>query len=336
MHRALSGNVHRAVGQDFVLNMDDVLYFTGLVNEFAKFCDEHGLEVVTNEEEIKQHDTGEPRNSVINGRRDSAKKYGPQENSHAQEDEGLEGNCQKEEKKGVVRFASAEVIMEYNDDDGSGSDIESAHSTIATKPHRRHSSVLSFAAQKALTINRLTGMCRWVASRLAFLSPATLIMLSNCLLDMIRGFDPSEPLPDDFEDPEFRESRLDGPAKVVASLDTTGLDALVIVGVNANDRPGLLLDISKELHSLGLQLHHTEASVMLGRSISVWRCSLIDDADKEDPNEEEIEGVLRVSTSFDSLFFLDLFDFSSNILTVCRTFLKLEMGLEQQNAVGCL
>ena len=49
VHRAATGNVHRAVGQEFVLNVGDILYFTGLVEGFGQFCEEHGLEVVTNE-----------------------------------------------------------------------------------------------------------------------------------------------------------------------------------------------------------------------------------------------------------------------------------------------
>lgn len=51
VHRAATGNVHRAVGQDFVLNVGDILYFTGLVEGFGAFCEEHGLEVITNEVE---------------------------------------------------------------------------------------------------------------------------------------------------------------------------------------------------------------------------------------------------------------------------------------------
>ena len=49
VHRAATGNVHRAVGQEFVLNVGDILYFTGLVEEFGSFCEEHGLEILTNE-----------------------------------------------------------------------------------------------------------------------------------------------------------------------------------------------------------------------------------------------------------------------------------------------
>lgn len=44
VHRAATGNVHRAVGQDFVLNVGDILYFTGLVEGFGEFCQENGLE----------------------------------------------------------------------------------------------------------------------------------------------------------------------------------------------------------------------------------------------------------------------------------------------------
>jgi hypothetical protein len=52
VYRARSGNMHRAVGQDFVLNVDDVLYFTSLVHEFAKFASDHGLEIITHEVDL--------------------------------------------------------------------------------------------------------------------------------------------------------------------------------------------------------------------------------------------------------------------------------------------
>ena len=55
VHRFATGNVHRAVGQDFVLNAGDILYFTGLVEGFGGFCDEHGLEMITNEIEDTIH-----------------------------------------------------------------------------------------------------------------------------------------------------------------------------------------------------------------------------------------------------------------------------------------
>ena len=52
VYRHETGNVQRAVGQDFVLNVGDILYFTsGFPESFATFCDENGLEVVINEVE---------------------------------------------------------------------------------------------------------------------------------------------------------------------------------------------------------------------------------------------------------------------------------------------
>lgn len=68
----------------------------------------------------------------------------------------------------------------------------------------------------------------------------------------------------------------------------------VVVGVNANDRPGLLLDISKGLLRLNLSLRHTEASVVGQRSISIWRCELLEN---DLPDLEEIWSVLNVSVA---------------------------------------
>ena len=50
--RAATGNVHHAVGRDFVLSNGDILYFTGLIEEFSEFCTEHGLEMVTDDEDV--------------------------------------------------------------------------------------------------------------------------------------------------------------------------------------------------------------------------------------------------------------------------------------------
>ena len=42
--RKATGNVHTAVSPEFVLEVDDVLYFTGFIDSFGEFCEEHGLE----------------------------------------------------------------------------------------------------------------------------------------------------------------------------------------------------------------------------------------------------------------------------------------------------
>ena len=81
--------------------------------------------------------------------------------------------------------------------------------------------------------------------------------------------------------------------KVVVTSD----HEFVVVGVNAQDRPGLLLDISKGLLRLNLSLRHTEARVVAQRSISIWRCELLD---SELPDLEEIWSVLNALLENDS------------------------------------
>lgn len=49
VHRAATGNIHRAVGQDFVLNAGDALYFTGVIEGFDEFCEEHGMKVISDD-----------------------------------------------------------------------------------------------------------------------------------------------------------------------------------------------------------------------------------------------------------------------------------------------
>ena len=78
------------------------------------------------------------------------------------------------------------------------------------------------------------------------------------------------------------------PAKVVVAAEKD----LIAVGINARDRPGLLLDVSKALLRLNLSLRHTEASVVGQRSLSIWRCELMD---SDLPDFEEIWSVLNVS-----------------------------------------
>ncbi|KAL7425520.1 hypothetical protein ACHAXM_000054, partial [Skeletonema potamos] len=102
----------------------------------------------------------------------------------------------------------------------------------------------------------------------------------NKMTDAIRGFDHAKLEPD-----------FTGLApKVIVAVDSQSLEDVVIVGINAADRPGLLLSISTGLHSVGLQLHHTEAAVILDRSVSVWRCEFIE---KNRMEPKEIEESLK-------------------------------------------
>ncbi len=89
-------------------------------------------------------------------------------------------------------------------------------------------------------------------------------------------------------------------AQIVIAADNRSSSRLVLMGVNARDRPGLLLDISKCLLRLDLQLHRTEAAVLDERSISVWRCTYMENFE---PDAGEISAVLSVSIEEMSLLY---------------------------------
>lgn len=116
----------------------------------------------------------------------------------------------------------------------------------------------------------------------------TKLLIVVCL-DVIRGVERDEPTGDEnlkaLQRRPNRSMIQDAAPKVVVTSD----HEFVVVGVNARDRPGLLLDLSKGLLRLKLSLRHTEASVVGQRSISIWRCELVE---AELPDLEEIWSIL--------------------------------------------
>ena len=80
-----------------------------------------------------------------------------------------------------------------------------------------------------------------------------------------------------------------GPPKVTVELDPEDPTAgRMVLGISAPDRPGLLHDISQGLNRLQVQLLHCEASVVAGRSVSIWRLQVI----KKETTREEISTVI--------------------------------------------
>jgi len=254
VYRARSGNIHRAVGKDFVLNVGDTLYFTGMVEGFGQFCEDNGLEVVTNEVDITQ--------GPSEVKHHPSEKHGVGNNDVGNNDDGDDGADYQGElqQKKAVTFGSTVQVLEFND-------VESPPLTIETN-FRSQSSYLSAETEK-----------------LHLSAETEKLQAINRLTDMIRGYDPSEQLPE-------KNPILASSSQVTVFIDTQALEEVVLVGINMIDRPGLLLDISRGLHSLGLQLHHTEASVILNRSISIWRCELIEDSASERHKEGEMQNFL--------------------------------------------
>jgi di/tricarboxylate transporter len=187
VHRASTGNVHHAVSPDFVLSVGDVVYFTGLIEEFGEFCEEHGLEVVTNE----------------------VKDDLQLQSSEVADDFPVEVGVTKES------------MIEYDE------------------------------SERQRSINKIT--------------------------DQIRE-----------RTPLAAGETGTSPSKIVVVSDSH--DRAFVVGVDAPDRPGLLLDISKGLLRLNLQVRHTEAKVLGERSLSIWRCECVE---LTLPDLEEVWSVLH-------------------------------------------
>jgi di/tricarboxylate transporter len=195
VHRASTGNLHRAVSRDFVLSMGDILYFTGAVETFGAFCEEHGLELVTNEVELAL-----PKGDV------------------------KDTNDLPELEMSVEVGVSKQSLMD--------ADFE----------------------ERSRIINHMVDMIHEAQQP--------------------RQFEHTDPL------------RPTDPTQIVVTVEKE----LVVVGINTVDRAGLLLDISKGLLRLKLQLHHTEAAVVTGRSVSVWRCETME---SQVADLEEIWSVLH-------------------------------------------
>jgi di/tricarboxylate transporter len=251
VHRAATGNVHRAVGQEFVLNVGDLLYFTGLVESFGEFCEEHGLEVITNE-------TMEL----------------PQGKDHTGEVEATAEQATSEPKYDTDNFLRPNGIV--------SGDLPTVHEVPQGK--------LDVPVEIGITPESLRASDEQERLRLI-----------HRMTDQIRNI-PIEgdkivlgKIPGKATGAKKRVAssglRSSDPAQIVVTSDVHDTQRLVLVGINARDRPGLLLDISRGLLRLNLQLHHTEARVIDERSISIWRCEFA--TESELPDLEEIWSVLN-------------------------------------------
>ena len=276
VHRAATGNIHRAVGPEFVLNVGDTLFFTGLVESFGDFCEEHGLEVVTNE--LLGQRTG--NNSML---------MNSQQTSLMGTSANIDGDDTEREK--TVKFRDDHEVLGSTDGDnadgsmahdcGAGSEdglMDGQHITdgCADAPPvdmidisgddigiTKQSCVSADVESRLRSINRMTDMIRGI-------TPAPSNTEEDLVINSRKGLSHATSSMSLFMEP-------DAPARIVVVVDTNEEKRpLVVVAINTRDRPGLLLDISRGLLRLGIQLHHSEASVIQARSISIWRCEILD------------------------------------------------------------
>ncbi|KAL7576540.1 hypothetical protein ACA910_018036 [Epithemia clementina (nom. ined.)] len=344
VHRAATGNVHRAVSKDFVLNVGDILYFTGHnVEHFGEFCAENGLEVVTNEISTQhnhhllpqsptlaitenRHDDAAPLSTIAlvnnhdhnNNNNETATGELPNESLEDDWDPTISTSSLKIRQWQSQPSLELETIMEDNNIDNDD-DKKIADTVGCTKE-----SLLAADYDELIrNINRMRDIIRNAntsssqRSIIAPDAPTTATASGTTLvgpggrggataagsagnhahhyqqIPIKRGSvaSPRSPTPQQVNTVDGL--RPNDPPKIVVTIEKD----LVVVGINARDRAGLLLDISKGLLRLDLQLHHTEAAVFIERSVSIWRCQVIG---TELPDVEQIWSVLNALLSTDS------------------------------------
>lgn len=250
--RAATGNMHRAVGQDFVLNVGDILYFTGLVEEFGDFCHEHGLELITTEVDVA-----------------TTTKNGRSSNGHHNAVDGLtNGDADAASPLNDESVALPTILQQSEELAPIGEDDEGENGEDdAWRLGETGQSLMQYEDEARLrSINKITDMIRGTYE------PA---MVDMHQLDSRRnkGRRRRKTVSSLFEEYD--------PTKIIIVKDSNiryGDKPMVMIAVNCRDRPGLLLDISRGLLRLSLQLHHSEAAVIGFRSLSVWRCEALEDA----------------------------------------------------------
>ena len=232
--RASTGNVHHAVGPDFVLEVGDILYFTGLVETFGEFCAEHGLEVVTNEVDHhhpQQHSNNQDVDvdAVISGMSGSI--------SHVPDDEPANN-----EEDALLLSTSFDA---YKDDMGNTIEVD-----LDNDIGHSVESLLGSQPQECMRV-------------VYHMQDAIRGEPNAYKIAMPKNKRHSSKSPRDSSPQSSGKDRV-----VVAMLDPD----LVVVALETADRAGLLLDIAKCLSRLDLDLQHTEAAVLQDRSLSIWRC----------------------------------------------------------------
>jgi len=141
VYRASTGNVHRAVGPDFVLNVGDILYFTGMVKEFGKFCAENGLEVVTTDHDATVHTNHQAAQSMDDAFNESPT---PADTGGKQVRFAADVNEESERKQKLERGpTSGRMIIDVDND--------------VEQTSKRRLSILGPETDKLQAINKMTG-----------------------------------------------------------------------------------------------------------------------------------------------------------------------------------
>ena len=271
----------RAIGPEFILNQGDILYFTGMIESLGKVCAEYGLMAITQEYDEDEDegaretsfDGGDEKDVVAMHSASSIADLQKLARTHA---------IYKESEGGIYALRKRRQKARPRRSHGSNQDSSDAGSALPLSPGYSSSDGNAYTSGGASDSD--DGTARAIKAQ-------ALRMYGENLKNALG------------------EARGDGDAMISAKESETALgpplvtvdvdpDAdqnnpehvgRMVLGISANDRPGLLHDISQALNRLRVQLLHCEASAVGSRSVSIWRLQVLQNT----TTKEEITTVIK-------------------------------------------
>jgi len=269
----------RAIGPEFILNQGDILYFTGMIESLGNVCAEYGLMAVTQEHEDETEDGADDKVAIVVG--EALKPTLPSTSFSS-------GNSIQD----LQKLARTQAIYK---------EPESIYALRQRKRRPRASGSPSEDAGPYSSDGPGSGGASGAASDSedgASRSKAQALKLYG------------ENLKNAFDDAQIsvKESETAlGPPLVTVDADpdadpkNPAHAGRMVLGISANDRPGLLHDISQALNRLRVQLLHCEASAVGSRSVSIWRLQVLHDTTTKEEITLVINTLLEPTTGIEAV-----------------------------------
>ena len=282
----------RAIGPEFILNQGDILYFTGLIESLGKVCAEYGLMAITQEHDDEdEEDAGDGR-AAANVAAEPSEKLtadGGGGSSFSLSAVSSIADLQKLARThAIYKEPDSIYALRRRKSRPRASHSQSDEPNFGASPGYYSSDGASGGASGGGAESGATS-----AGASDSDDPAVARSKSQAL--KLYG----ENLKSAFDDSQISAKESEtalGPPLVTVDVDpdadpqNPAHTGRMVLGISANDRPGLLHDISQALNRLRVQLLHCEASAVGSRSVSIWRLQVLQDT----TTKEEI--VLVINT----------------------------------------
>lgn len=252
------GALIRAVGPDVVLGEGDVCWFTGLVESLANVCDAHGLQAV---EAVTDAPTSSSVAVLTSGA--GATSPSPVPSSASTTGVPSSGGNEAPRDDGPVTDLGLDL-----------GDVELGAPNQEERQLTREQSVPLITSTPTPATSPL--------STLQDMQELRAKLETNLRLQQQREAQQGDWIVGGtlLEDPEGeRSSEEDGPEqssplppRVLVTPDEREPERCLLLGMDIDDRPGLLHDIAQGLAQLRLQVESASSCVISRRSVSLWRC----------------------------------------------------------------